>query len=143
VPRSPTSATSNRRPNRPRRHPGDLVAVAMGGLIGSALRAGIGVLLPTPSGGFPTGTLVVNLSGSFLLGLYLVRREQAATPRWSLPFWALGLLGSFTTFSAFSLEVTVLVGDGHALTAALYSAASTVGGLAAALVGQRVGSVLR
>jgi fluoride ion exporter CrcB/FEX len=100
VPRSPTSATSNRRPNRPRRHPGDLVAVAMGGLIGSALRAGIGVLLPTPSGGFPTGTLVVNLSGSLLIGLYLVRREQAATPRWSLPFWALGMLGSFTTLSA-------------------------------------------
>jgi CrcB protein len=53
------------------------------------------------------------------------------------------MLGSFTTFSAFSLEVTALVGDGHALTAAVYSAASTVGGLAAALLGQRVGSVLR
>jgi CrcB protein len=85
----------------------------------------------------------VNLSGSFLLGLYLVRREQAATPRWSLPFWALGMLGSFTTFSAFSLEVTALVGDGRALTAAAYLAASTVGGLAAALVGLRVGSVRR
>ena len=138
----PSRPSIGRNQLRSRRHrlpnPTNLLAVIAGGLVGSALRAGIGSLWPAAQGDFPIGILVVNLSGSFLLGVYLVRRESAVTARWSMPFWAFGLLGSFTTFSAFTIEVTQLLADGEAMVAAGYIGASTVGGLIAALVGQRV-----
>lgn len=121
----------------------NLLAVIAGGLVGSALRSGIGALWPATHGDFPIGILVVNLSGSFLLGLYLVRRESAVTARWSMPFWAIGLLGSFTTFSAFTMEVTQLLADGKVMAATAYIGASTVGGLIAALMGQRIALVIR
>jgi len=120
-----------------------LAAVAAGGVIGSAARTGIGLRFPTQDGGFPTGVLLVNLVGSFLLGFYLARRERAITRRRSLEFWAIGVLGSFTTFSTFSLEVFGLLASGHALMAVSYVAASTIGGLAAALVGQGIGAASR
>jgi CrcB protein len=116
-----------------------LVAVLGGGLFGSAARVGVGSWLPTPPGQFPTAIFVVNIIGSFLLGLYLARRERAASARWSLQFWAIGVLGSFTTFSAFSLDVFRLLNEGQGLTALGYVLSSAVGGLAVALLGQRVG----
>jgi len=144
MPPRPSTQPPNPDPGHPRLHGlDDLVAVVAGGLVGSAARAGIGFFLPTPIGAFPTGILIINLTGSFLLGLYLVRREQAVMARWSVPFWAFGVLGSFTTFSAFSLDVTRLLADGHALIAAGYIGASTVGGLTAAGLGQRIGLVVR
>lgn len=85
----------------------------------------------------------MNLLGSFALGLYLTRRERAVTPRFSLQFWAIGVLGSLTTFSTFSYEVVLLVEAGAAGIAALYVIVSTIGGLIAALVGGRVGEVWR
>jgi CrcB protein len=85
--------------------------------------------------------LAVNVSGSFLLGLYLSRRERSAGGPWSLQFWAIGVLGSFTTFSAFSLEVVQLLAEGHSGTAAGYVAASVLGGIFAAAVGQRIGGL--
>ena len=124
-------------------NPTNLLAIIAGGLVGSALRSGIGALWPATHGDFPIGILVVNLSGSFLLGWYLVRRESAVTARWSMSFWAFGLLGSFTTFSAFTMEVTRLLADGKAMAATGYIGASTVGGLIAALLGQRIALVIR
>ncbi|HSL25505.1 MAG TPA: CrcB family protein [Acidimicrobiia bacterium] len=115
--------------------------MAAGGLVGSAVRSGIGLWLPTPRGGFPTADLVVNLAGSFLLGLYLARRERSVGARWALPFWAIGVLGSFTTFSAFSLDAVRLLVDGRPWIAAGYVAASIIGGLTAALTGQRAGAL--
>jgi CrcB protein len=131
------TSRQHRAPYR-RQLPG-LAAVVGGGLLGSAARAGVGSWLPAPVGHFPTGIFVVNITGSFLLGLYLARRERAATARWSLQFWAIGVLGSFTTFSAFSLDVFRLLTEAQTLTAAGYVGSSTVGGLIAALLGQRVG----
>jgi CrcB protein len=63
--------------------------------------------------------------------------------RWSLRFWAIGALGSFTTFSTFSLEVFQLIEIGHVPVALGYVGASTLGGLAVALIGDRVGAVTR
>jgi CrcB protein len=120
-----------------------LLAVLGGGLVGSAARAGIGHYLPAASGAFPVATLVVNLTGSFLLGYYLARREQASTARWSVQFWAIGMLGSFTTFSAFSFDVFHLLEAKRPLLAGGYVAASIVGGLVLALAGQRLGSSIR
>jgi CrcB protein len=114
-----------------------------GGLVGSAARVGIGYLLPAASDGPPLTTLAVNLVGSLLIGFYLARRERAITARWSLQFWAIGVLGSFTTFSAFSLDVVRLLEDDRLPTAVGYSAVSIGGGLLLALVGQRLGAQAR
>jgi len=114
------------------------LAVMAGGLIGSGLRAAIVGVLPVDSGGFPVATLSINLAGSMLLGLYLARRQRAIVARWSLQFWAIGVLGSFTTFSALSVEVFLLIGSGEAVIAGSYVVISTLGGLAAALLGGRL-----
>ena len=135
------SAPSDRPPISGIRHLpplGDMGAVLAGGLVGSAARAGIGIWLPATTGGCPTATLLVNLAGSLLIGTYLTRREQSVTMRRSLQFWAFGALGSFTTFSAFSLEVVRLIEQDRVMVAGGYVAASTIGGLVAALIGQRV-----
>jgi len=116
------------------------MAVLAGGLVGSAARAGIGLVLPTTPGAFPVATLMVNLIGSLCLGVYLARRERAATVRWSLQFWAIGVLGSFTTFSAFSVDVVYLLDANRPIPALGYVAASIMGGLLLALTGQRLGS---
>lgn len=85
----------------------------------------------------------MNVLGSLVLGFYLTRRERSVTWRFSLQFWAIGVLGSLTTFSTFSYEVVLLVEAGSMGTAAWYAIASTVGGLLAAVVGGRVGEVWR
>lgn len=108
-----------------------------GGLLGSIARAGVYALLPGT--GFPVATLVVNLVGSLLLGLYLGSRRRAVVARPSLEFWAIGALGSFTTFSTFSVEVIHLLDAGAAVAAGAYVVASTVGGLVAVLLGDRLG----
>lgn len=118
-------------------------AVMAGGLVGSGLRAGIGELFPVDTGRFPSTTLAVNLTGSLLLGFYLARRQGAMMARWSLPFWAIGVLGSFTTFSAFGVEVFRLLAAQAVLVALGYVLVSTLGGLAMALLGERLGAVHR
>lgn len=85
----------------------------------------------------------MNLLGSFALGFYLARRERAVTSRFSVQFWAIGVLGSLTTFSTFSYEVVLLVEAGSTGTAAWYAVVSTVGGLLAAVVGGRIGEAWR
>lgn len=131
------------RQSRSARFPRPSTAVLAGGLIGSAARIGIGHYLPASARGFPAATLVVNLTGSLLLGFYLARREQTVTAPWSLQFWGIGVFGSLTTFSTFSIEVFRLLDYGEATTAAGYVVTSIVGGVLFALVGQGVGSAIR
>lgn len=90
-------------------------------------------------GAFPVGVLTVNLVGSFLLGLYLARRERSVAGPATLRFWAIGLLGSFTTFSAFSLDLLVLFQAGRIVASFMYLLASVAGGLTLALIGHRMG----
>lgn len=116
-----------------------LLSVAAGGLVGSAARTGIGLLIPTSQGRFPTEVVVVNLVGSFLLGLYLSRRERAVSGPSSMRFWAIGLLGSFTTFSTFSVDLVLLFEAGRLASAVVYLVVSLLGGLALGLTGQRMG----
>lgn len=99
--------------------------------------------LPAGAGDFPTATLLVNLVGALAIGVYLARREQPGASRQSLRFWAIGVLGSFTTFSAFSLEVVELLDVDRAAVAGLYVAGSLVGGFVAALAGDRIGELVR
>lgn len=117
------------------------MAVFLGGLVGSGGREAVSTVLAGDPGGVPVDLLVVNLVGSLFLGWYLARREQAVGPRWSPSFWAIGMLGSFTTFSAFSLEAFDLLRLNRPGTVAAYVLASIVGGLLCAQVGQRLGTM--
>jgi CrcB protein len=115
----------------------------MGGLVGSAARSGIGMSFPATEGGFPTGVVIVNVLGSFLLGLYLARRERSVSGPASTRFWAIGVFGSFTTFSALSVDLLELLAAGQFLISVSYVSLSVVGGLAMASVGQRIGALVR
>jgi CrcB protein len=115
------------------------LAVLAGGLLGSGVRAAILLAWPIDGDAFPFPTLAINLTGALFLGFYLARRQQAVAGPHSVPFWAIGVLGSFTTFSLFSLEVFELLDAGQAAPAIAYVVVSTVGGVALAISGQRIG----
>ena len=119
------------------------LAVLAGGLLGSGVRAAILLAWPIDGDAFPFPTLAINLTGALFLGFYLARRQQAVAGPHSVPFWAIGVLGSFTTFSLFSLEVFELLDAGRAMLAITYVAASTCGGVALAVLGRRLGEASR
>jgi CrcB protein len=120
-----------------------VAVVAAGGLVGSASRVSIGMLISSDGSRFPTEVVLVNLIGSFLLGLYLARRERSVSGPAALNFWAIGVFGSFTTFSAFSLDLWHLLTAGRLWGSAAYLGVSVIGGLLLALVGQRLGAGIR
>lgn len=112
--------------------------VALGGALGSLLRFGVmgwmGRMFP---GAFPYGTLCVNIAGSFVMGAFIgsLARfipEHAQALRL---FVAVGLLGGFTTFSAFSLDSITLLENGAWAQAALYITASVCGAVFALFAG--------
>ena len=106
--------------------------VALGGAIGAALRflTGVGILrLIGP--GFPIAVMGVNIFGSFVMGLFVVLATQRGIVQLS-PFVMVGLLGGFTTFSAFSLEAVSLFERGvmgQALAYVVMSVVLSIGGL--------------
>ena len=86
-----------------------LVAVALGGVIGSLGRYAVGVALPHAAGEFPWATLTVNVSGAFAMGLlvaFLV--DRPGVHRLARPFLGVGVLGGWTTFSALAVDVVQL-----------------------------------
>ncbi|MET0765710.1 MAG: fluoride efflux transporter CrcB [Blastococcus sp.] len=116
---------------------------ALGGVLGALARWAVATALPHSPDGWPWATLLVNLTGCLLLGVLTavvtVRLPEAAWPR---PFLAVGVLGGFTTFSAFAVEIVELVDAGAAVLAAGYVLASVVGGIVAVAVGARAGLAL-
>lgn len=100
--------------------------VFLGGGLGAALRHGINIFTARVFGtGFPYGTLTVNVTGSLIMGLlaaYFAFKGDASQ-QWRL-FLATGVLGGYTTFSAFSLDVALLYERGDLALAALYVLAS-------------------
>lgn len=114
-----------------------LALVIAGGGLGSAARYLVGIWMVAHAGtGFPWGTFTVNLAGSFLIGLVATLADEAGTigPDTRL-FLIAGVLGGFTTFSAFSLESWRLVEQGDVARAMLYIGGSVGLGLAAAIGG--------
>ena len=110
-------------------------SVALGGAIGASLRFGAGlVLLRFVGSGFPVAILAVNVVGSFLMGLFVVYSFQRGMEHLNL-FVMTGILGGFTTFSAFSLEAYTLFERGQFQFAALYVALSVVLSIAALVMG--------
>lgn len=112
-----------------------VLQVAAGGALGAVARYLAGMAaLRLLGGGFPWGTLFVNVAGSFLIGLAMALLEARGTTR-ATPFLVTGILGGFTTFSAFSLETAALVGRGATGPAALYVLLSVALSLAAVTLG--------
>ncbi|WP_095587581.1 fluoride efflux transporter CrcB [Actibacterium ureilyticum] len=110
---------------------GTLAQVALGGAIGAMGRYLTGVAAVRLMGhGFPWGTLVVNVVGSFLMGVLVVVLARKGGNDLA-PLLMTGLLGGFTTFSAFSLDVLTLYERGQAGLAFGYAAASVLVSLAA------------
>lgn len=99
-----------------------ILQVALGGALGATGRYLTGVAAARLFGtGFPIGTFSVNILGSFVMGIafVLLMQREADMSRW-VPFVMTGVLGGFTTFSAFSLDLWILVDRGRAGAAALY-----------------------
>lgn len=119
-----------------------LLAVAVGGVIGTGARWGVDTLLPNATPGtLGISTAVVNVIGSFVLGLLVA----AVWPRPRVPFWlkagvGTGVLGSFTTFSAISLNVVAGAVEANILATLSALLLSTVLGLLAAWGGLVLGA---
>jgi CrcB protein len=108
-----------------------LLSVAAGGAIGAALRFLVGLGI-----GLPLGTFAVNVAGSLVMGALaaiLLFGDKGPSPL--APFLMTGVLGGFTTFSAFSLDVLRLVESGRFGMAAIYASASFILSIAACAVG--------
>ena len=106
-----------------------MIFVALGGAMGASLRYLVGLAVA-----FPLGTLCVNVLGSFAIGLLWAGFAQREIP-YLLPFLMTGVLGGFTTFSAFSLDTLRLLQDGRILGAGFYVLASVVLSLLACFLG--------
>jgi CrcB protein len=115
-----------------------IIAVAVGGALGSIARYLVGVGSGRLFGiAFPWGTLIINIVGSFLIGAFV----ESFALRWDLPqvwrvFLTVGICGGFTTFSTFSLDAYLLMDKGELWTSAFYIVGSVVlsiGGLFAGL----------
>jgi fluoride exporter len=119
------------------------VAVLVGGLVGGVLRYLVAVMVPAINS-FPLSTLVVNLVGSFVLGLFYGIADARQTSPWLRIGFGTGMIGAFTTFSSFCLDTTHLISSGLG-PAVLYIAGSVLVGPLLAYVGDRlaVTSVLR
>lgn len=111
-----------------------ILLVAVGGTIGTAARLGLGLVLPE-AGGFPVAVLIANIVGALLIGVLAARLSAKAELRLML---GTGVLGGFTTYSAF-MTGTLESWAGAPLLAAVYVAGSLALGLGAAALGLRLG----
>lgn len=121
-----------------------ILYIALGGVAGTLSRYGLeGWIQGRSAGGFPLGTLTVNLAGSLLLG-FILRLATGATlitpdVRAGL---TIGFCGAFTTMSTFSYESVALLNDGDYVRAGLYMSATIVGCVAAVILGAALGNKL-
>lgn len=121
-----------------------LLAIAAGGAIGAVLRYSVSGWVHAWLGrGFPYGTLLVNVLGSLLMGLLMVLLTERLSlgPEWRAAI-LVGLLGGFTTFSAFSMETLSLIELGNYIKALANVVLSIVLCLGAAWVGMMLGRQL-
>ncbi len=118
------------------RLPALLGACAVGGALGSLARWGVAEVWPGTPTVFPWSTFAVNVVGCLLLGLLL--GSTAGQDPLRRAFLGAGVLGGFTTFSTYALQVLITTDDGHGATATIYAAASIVACLLAAHAGRRL-----
>lgn len=118
----------------------EFLLVGAGGFVGAAVRYGVSLAMLRWTGTFPWATLAINILGCFLIGLLMPVVEHR--PLW-LVLVVPGLLGGFTTFSAFGHETWRLAEGGKAALAAVYVAASVGIGLAAVWGGRAMSPMLK
>jgi CrcB protein len=119
-----------------------VLAVMAGGALGGPARYGLELAL-SPGSPWPWATYVANVVGAFVLALLVVLIAEVWPPRRYLrPFVAVGVLGSFTTFSTWMVETADLASSGRAGLAASYLLGSLFAGLAAAALGLLAGRAL-
>lgn len=121
--------------------PRDLLAVFVGGLIGTTLRVLLDVALPHTLAQFALSTLLVNVLGAFVLGLF-VAALWPRVPGWVRVGLGPGILGSFTTFSALAVSIVALAQAGDVAGAVLSIALSIGFGMLAAWLGLVLGARL-
>jgi CrcB protein len=113
-----------------------ILVIAIGGAIGSVLRYVLGGFFQRSSAsGFPVGTLLVNVTGSFLIGALAQHFMNTQTHPLTRAALITGLCGGYTTFSAFSLETVALIEGGEIGKAAAYLVLSVMLSVAAAFAG--------
>jgi fluoride exporter len=115
----------------------DYLLVGLGGFLGTNARYFVANWIGGRYGtSFPYGTLLINVSGSFLIGLFLrlITERFLMHPHWRL-FFAVGFLGGYTTFSTFSFESLALIQNGYWQLALLNMLGSVMLGLGATLCG--------
>lgn len=117
----------------------NVLLVALGGGLGAAGRFGVSLAIPARADGWPWATFLINVSGSLLIGVlagWLSTRGEAGE-QWRL-FLGVGVLGGFTTFSAYSLETMRMIERNDWLGASTYSIGSVLAGLAAVAIGMMI-----
>ncbi|MGA5429035.1 fluoride efflux transporter FluC [Streptomyces koyangensis] len=122
---------------RPERQWPVLVAISLGGGLGAAIRYGAIVVWPTPAGAFPWTILAVNVAGCAAMGVLMALLTEGwpDAPRLARPFLGTGMLGGFTTFSAYALDVQTLYETGRHARALADLALSVVAALAGVTAG--------
>ena len=105
-----------------------LAVVAVGGVLGAEARYGLSRALPHRPDGFPWATLLVNLSGCLLIGILMAVLSRPPRPHpLARPFLGTGILGGYTTYSTFAIDVQQLVREHRPATAAGYLVATVLG----------------
>ncbi len=113
-----------------------LALIAAGGAVGSAARYGVAEALPHEPGEVAWSTFAVNVTGGFLLGLLMVFVLDLWPPsRYLRPFFGVGVLGGFTTFSTYMLDTHALLAAGEVVAALTYVLGTLVVGIAAVWLG--------
>jgi CrcB protein len=122
----------------------DYVVIGVGGLLGANARYMVaGWALQRFGAEFPCGTFIINISGSFILGLFLAFLQERASihPNYRL-FFATGFLGAYTTFSTFTYESLRLLLDGSIMLGLANIVGSLVVGLLGVFLGVVVGGLI-
>lgn len=119
------------------------LVIGLGGFAGSIARYALGVYIGSRFGlRFPLGTFVINISGSFFIGLILaLLLRTTASPYWRYLI-PIGFIGAFTTFSTFEYETLLAVQDGQITTGLLNVVMSVVLGFVAVWAGVAIGRIL-
>ena len=113
-----------------------LAAVSAGGVVGACARHALGLAWPHRPGEFPWATFVINVSGCLLIGVLMVLiTEVWSAHRLLRPFLGVGVLGGYTTFSTYVVDIQRLIAAGAARTALLYLAGTALAALAAVYAG--------
>lgn len=112
----------------------NLLMIVLGGLVGGFFRYVLETVIPTPMS-LPLGTFVINMLGSFLLGFIYQMADERAWKSWVRLALGTGMMGAFTTFSTFSLELSELM-HLHYDWVLAYGLVSIIGGVICVMLGE-------